>query len=105
MEQAVLTAVNPQSDYPAAVSGAIALISRGTCAFAIKSANAAAAGAVAAIIYNNNPAEGPAGGGMGNGDFVPTVGITQAAGQALVAELQNGALTADISVDITEMKT
>ncbi|KAL8420599.1 hypothetical protein RB594_003404 [Gaeumannomyces avenae] len=94
------------TDFLAAVKGAVALISRGTCTFGIKASNAAAAGAVAAIIYNNNPAEGPASGGMGTGSFVPTVGITQAAGQALVAELQKGtALTADVGVAITETKT
>lgn len=39
--------------------GAIALIERGTCSFAMKVANAEAAGAVAAILHNNVPG-GPA---------------------------------------------
>lgn len=51
--------------YPAnAFNGAIALISRGGCAFAIKVTNALAAGAIAAVISDNR-AEGP---------FSPTVG-------------------------------
>ena len=36
------------------LSGSIALIERGTCAFSVKGANAKAAGAQAAIIYNSN---------------------------------------------------
>jgi lactocepin len=41
------------SDFPAAVSGNIALIERGTVTFLVKVQNAMAAGAIAAIIYNN----------------------------------------------------
>lgn len=41
------------SDYPAGLSGNIALISRGSCDFGLKSALAGGAGAVAAVIYNN----------------------------------------------------
>lgn len=41
------------ADYPAEVTESIALISRGTCPFAQKSALAEAAGAVGAIIHNN----------------------------------------------------
>ncbi|KAK3671039.1 hypothetical protein LTR78_009000 [Recurvomyces mirabilis] len=49
------------SDYPAEVAGNIALIPRGTCPFGLKSSLAGAAGAEAAVIYNNAP--GPTGGG------------------------------------------
>ncbi len=38
---------------PGALAGQVALIQRGTCAFTIKVNNAAALGAIAAIIYNN----------------------------------------------------
>ena len=41
------------SDFPAGVSGKIALIQRGTCYFSLKIRNAAAAGAIGAIIYNS----------------------------------------------------
>ena len=41
------------SDFPASVSGKIALIQRGTYNFSLKIYNAAAAGAIGAIIYNS----------------------------------------------------
>src|SRR5262245_64851055 len=45
-------------DFPAAVAGRIALIQRGTCNFSVKAANAQAAGAAAAIIFNEgNPSD------------------------------------------------
>lgn len=47
------------SDYPPEVDGSIALISRGTCEFGLKSALAGAAGAAAAVIYNNAPGDYP----------------------------------------------
>jgi aminopeptidase Y len=44
------------ADFPAATRGAISLIQRGTCPFIQKLANAAAAGAVGVILYNEgNP--------------------------------------------------
>ncbi|KAL7746170.1 hypothetical protein RI367_007850 [Sorochytrium milnesiophthora] len=44
--------------YPAGhFKGVIALIRRGTCAFTVKSQNAQDAGAVAALIYNNQPGD------------------------------------------------
>ncbi|WP_149193289.1 S8 family serine peptidase [Luteimonas suaedae] len=67
--------------YPeGAFAGAIAVMRRGGCAFTIKTANAAAAGAVAAVISNND-----------EGGLIPSVpdttipafGITQADGDAL----------------------
>ncbi|WP_201276593.1 M20/M25/M40 family metallo-hydrolase [Marisediminicola senii] len=69
--------------------GKIAVVSRGTCSFGEKSIAAGAAGAIGAVIYNNEPAElngtlgdiGPA--------YVPTIGITQAAGAAIIADLVN----------------
>lgn len=69
------------SDYPSDVAGNIALISRGTCDFGLKSALAGAAGAEGAIIYNNAPGA-ISGGTLGpppraEGDYVPTAGITQ----------------------------
>lgn len=39
------------------LNGSVALIERGTCAFADKINNAAAAGAIAALIWDNNPAD------------------------------------------------
>jgi len=40
------------TDFPAETAGKIALIQRGTCDFVVKARNAQAAGAVAAVIYN-----------------------------------------------------
>lgn len=82
------------ADYPDAVADAIALISRGECDFGLKSALAGAAGAQAAIIYNNEP--GPIGSGtLGppprpEGEYVPTVGIAQENGTAILDLLEGG---------------
>nr|MDQ3579632.1 M28 family peptidase [Actinomycetota bacterium] len=68
-----------------AVTGKIALISRGGCTFADKQSAAAGAGAVGAIIYNNT--EGALAGTLGDPAVakLPTGGITKADGEALVA--------------------
>lgn len=94
------------ADFPPQVADSIALISRGNCTFALKSTNAAAAGALGAIVYNN--VEGTLGGTLGGtGDYVPTVGTSQAAGREMLAALQNGtALVADLQVNaILENRT
>ncbi|HEU5473282.1 MAG TPA: M28 family metallopeptidase [Actinophytocola sp.] len=74
------------ADFPASVAGKIVLVQRGACTFAIKQANAANAGAVGAIIYNNAP--GPLAGTLGDpaAGRIPTGGITTAAGEALIAQ-------------------
>lgn len=75
------------SDYDdVPVTGAIALIRRGACTFADKQAVAGEAGAVAAVISND--VEGPLRGSLGGPDagVVPTVGITQADGDALAQQ-------------------
>ena len=72
---------NP-TDFPAAVNGNIALIQRGTLNFSAKVANAMAAGARAAIIYNN--AAGNFFGTLGGtNDWIPAVSLSQADGLAL----------------------
>jgi Zn-dependent M28 family amino/carboxypeptidase len=71
--------------------GKIALIERGICAFALKAANAAEAGAIGAVVYNN--AEGLIRGGtLGSPESgtIPTGGISQADGQELAAALRAG---------------
>ncbi|MGD0061111.1 MAG: S8 family serine peptidase [Verrucomicrobiia bacterium] len=74
------------ADFPAAVNGNIALIQRGTLTFSNKVANAMAAGAKAAIIYNN-----VSGNFTGTlitvGSWVPTVSLSQADGRTLLAAL------------------
>lgn len=70
-------------DFAGFAPGSIALISRGSCTFAIKASNAYAAGAVGVIIYNN--VAGPLNGTLGSGFTldIPVVGITQADGLLL----------------------
>jgi hypothetical protein len=79
------------------LTGAVALIDRGACTFTAKVINAQNAGAVAAIIANNAPG-GPA--PMGGADpavAIPSVGITQAQGDAIKAALPG--VTATLRVD------
>ena len=73
------------ADYAGFPVGTIALISRGACTFAIKAANAQAAGAAGVIIYNNAP--GPLNGTLGNGFTlnISVTGISQADGLMLAA--------------------
>ena len=74
---------NP-ADFPPAVSGNIALISRGTLFFSDKVNNAMAAGAIAAVIYNNT--NGNFLGTLQNsGNWIPALSISQADGLALKA--------------------
>ena len=90
------------SDYPATLAGNIALVSRGSCDFGLKSALAGGAGAVGAVIYNNVAAISA--GTLGpppraEGPYVATVGIPQALGQTYVSQLAGGAtLTASLDV-------
>ncbi len=74
--------------------------------FALKASNAKAAGAMGTIIYNNVP-DGVLQGTLGGpGDYAPTVGITQVAGQALAASITGGTpATANLNVDLTETLT
>ncbi|KAL9112651.1 MAG: hypothetical protein Q9187_007747, partial [Circinaria calcarea] len=94
------------TDYPAAVAGKIALISRGTCPFGQKSALAGGAGAAGAVIYNN--VEGATlSGTLGapprpEGPYVPTVGISLANGTALLTAITaNQTIIGDLSVRTT----
>jgi len=70
----------------AEASGKVCLIERGTISFADKVLNCQAGGGVAAIIYNNT--SGPLLGTLGGTKTsIPSVGITQAAGQSLLGQL------------------
>jgi subtilisin family serine protease len=72
---------NP-TDFPAAVRNNIALIQRGTLTFSNKLVNAMAAGARAAIIYNN--AAGNFSGTLGGtNNWIPAVSLSQSDGLAL----------------------
>lgn len=68
-----------------ALSSKIALISRGTCTFEEKVANAARSGAAGVMIYNN--AAGPLGLSLTNPYAIPVVGLIQGDGQATLGQL------------------
>jgi Zn-dependent M28 family amino/carboxypeptidase len=71
------------ADFAGFPAGNIALISRGTCAFAVKATNAQAAGAAGVVIYNN--AAGPLNGTLGE-EFalnIAVVAVEQTVGQLL----------------------
>lgn len=91
-----------EADYPADLTGKIALISRGECTFATKSVLSAKAGAAAALVYNN--IEGSMAGTLGGatselGAYAPIAGISLADGQALIQMIQAGTVTANLWID------
>lgn len=73
------------ADFAGFPAGNIALISRGGCTFALKAANAQAAGAAGVVIYNNTA--GDLNGTLGEAFSldIGVTGITQALGQQLAA--------------------
>ena len=87
-----------------AVAGKIALIERGTCGFAVKARNAAAAGALAAVIYNNaaNAAAAPPGmaNDAGPAVTIPAVSLARADGLTILGQLGTGVFL-QIGVDPT----
>ncbi|WP_338403942.1 M28 family peptidase [Cellulosimicrobium arenosum] len=89
-------------------TGGVALVSRGTCPFSDKVLFASQAGAVAVILYNNT--DGALSPTLGADDdaWVPTVGITQADGQAILAALADGAApeaTVEVVTHVEEFET
>lgn len=70
-------------------AGRIALISRGACSFAQKLFFAERAGAIGAIVYNNQPSGIIIMGGL-EGSSVPSVMIENSAGTALAAAVDGG---------------
>ncbi|MER6217564.1 M28 family metallopeptidase [Streptomyces sp. NPDC001272] len=85
-----------------AFTGKIALVRRGGCTFAVKQANAAAAGAVGAVIYNNTA--GALNGTLGdpNAGKIPTGGISQADGEKLAAEAAAGPV--EVTLDVRQFR-
>ena len=87
-EMAASTSGCEAGDFADFVPGNIALLQRGTCAFGVKAANAAAAGASAVLIFNTGlpGAEGAVAGTLGEPGVttVPVVGLSYAAGVALL---------------------
>lgn len=79
-----------EADFGGAFEGSIALIARGECTFAEKQANAARAGALAALIVNDVPGELSGTLGDPAAGVIPTGGIAQDDGQALSEALAAG---------------
>ena len=76
------------SDFPAGVSNNIALIQRGTLFFSDKVTNAMAAGAIAAVVYNNT--DGNVNGTLQTaGNWIPAITISQVDGQTLVSRISS----------------
>jgi hypothetical protein len=87
------------ADFAGFSAGSIALITRGTCLFADKIANAAAAGAAAALISNNVPG----GAGLftaGSPTLIPALFTTQAIGDDLRGLLAVDGVTARVGVPV-----
>lgn len=85
----------------AAVAGKIAVVDRGTCGFIVKAANVQAAGAIAMLVADNVADSPPSGlGGVDPAITIPSVRITQAAGNTIKAELGTG-VNATLGVDMT----
>ncbi len=93
------------SDYEGRqVSGAIALVARGSIPFGEKAANAAARGAVAVIIFNSAP-EGIMAGTLMQPSRIPAVAISNEEGVRLIEATRQGRLRVRLLVDAsTEMR-
>ncbi len=80
-----------------AITGKIALIDRGNCAFAIKAKNVQTAGAIGAIIVDNAANASPP--GMSGTDptiTIPTLSLTQADGAKIRTSAMTGTVTAQL---------
>lgn len=73
-----------------AILGNFALIDRGTCTFVAKAQAAQAAGATGLIVANNVAAGLPGMGGTDPSITIPCIGISQADGNAIKAQLAGG---------------
>ena len=93
----------------AAVTGKVAIIDRGSCAFVVKAKNAQNAGAIGVIIANNSAGAAPGLGGADPTIVIPTVSVSQADGATLKAGVaaavkygsrsQPGAMSATFATD------
>jgi aminopeptidase YwaD len=95
----VAAGIGRVSEFPAAARGAIVLIQRGELLFQDKVSNAQAAGAAAVLIFNNEPEVFS--GSLSADARVPVLAISQADGQALLADLDRGAVEIEVSVGST----
>ena len=96
--QLVAAGLGYADDFPAEADGNVVLIERGEITFSSKVANAEAAGAVAAVIYNNE--DGPFGGQLSETPGIPVVSIAREDGESLLDLMTNETLTATVAVEI-----
>jgi hypothetical protein len=85
-------------DFAGFVAGSIALLERGSCTFGQKAANAAAAGAIGALIFNDGPAVNVA---LSVAAGIPTLITSFDVGSALAAELATGDVV--VRIDVTSL--
>jgi aminopeptidase YwaD len=90
----------PEDFPPAGVAGQVALLERGELTFSQKVANAAAAGATAVVVYNNEP--GSFHGNLSEGSAIPAVGVSQEDGQRLLGLLGQGPVTVHLLVEASQ---
>jgi len=78
------------SDYPSSIKGSVAFIERGICGFGDKSALAGKAGAIAAVVYNNDG--GMFGGTLGSPskDHVATFALSKKEATPYIEKLKSG---------------
>lgn len=74
---------------PGSLEGKVALVRRGTCTFIVKGTNAAAAGAVAVVFYNNAPGIIP-GNPVVTGVPIPAVAISGENGDLIAGRVAQG---------------
>lgn len=96
--QVVVAGLGRPGDFPATTRGNIALIERGELTFQEKAANAAAGGAVAAIVFNNGDSLFT-GSLRDDAPAFPVLAISGVDGRALREQAQRGAVRASVSFD------
>ncbi|MFI1454243.1 M28 family peptidase [Streptomyces roseus] len=86
-------------------TGKIALVKRGSCTFVEKQRAAAAAGAIAVIVYNHSGTT-PVRGGFSSPDegIIPSAGVSLADGEALAAAAAKGEVTVRLDLDQEHVK-
>jgi len=87
-------------DFPSNITGKVALMERGALTFQDKVANAAKAGAAAAMVYNNAP--GPFQGSMQSRSAIPAVAVSREDGARLLELLDRGGVTVTVTVQVIE---
>ncbi len=94
--QLVDAGIGRPQDFPADSAGKIALMGKGVLSFSDKVDNAEAAGAAGVIVYNDEP--GLFSGNLARPSAIPVLAISQEDGQALLATVGAGPVSARLEV-------